>query len=331
MARGMRIAWFVHGRGKGHSVRTLAALPAFADHEIHLFGGGEAARALRGRPELNVIEPCLPGPSVLRQFPRRVRADLARLAPLRPDVLVSDGDGPSVHAARLLRIPVIAMSHGLVFGHACLPRGLPKRALVRERVNAASASWCASRRIAVHFAPLAARTAGTLVARPDPRPGLTKRASDGSIVSYFRDEGGEAWLALAARTGRPVLHFGTLSREIPGVITRAPSVEGFAHALERAAGVIATAGNHLPAECAELGIPMLALHAARDAEQRMNGLLVEHAGLGVRGVLEAPSLAAFARYAALLGVPRGAASGASLTVTEALRASLGGLFPASAP
>lgn len=322
----MRIAWFVHGRGKGHAIRARAALPRLEGRDVHVFGGGEARVLLGDVPGFTPITPSLPGPSVLRVFPRRVREDLDRLRALRPDLLVSDGDGPSVHAARLLGVPAIAMSHGLVFGHAHLPKGLPRVAILRERLNAASASWPVQRRIAVHFAPLVARTPGTIVARPDLREDLVRKPSDGALVAYFRDGGGEGWLSRLAARGHRVRLFGSLTRAIPGVEIEAPSIAGFAAALERAAGVVATAGNHLPAECAMLGVPILALHARADAEQAMNARLVEHARLGVAGVLDAPDDAAIVRYEDAL---RSGAAGpdrtrvrAMPTVSEALASSL---------
>lgn len=321
----MRIAWFVHGRGKGHSVRTLAALPSFDAHDVALFGGGEARVMLAHEPRFTPVEAVVPGASVIVRFPRRLRADLARLESFAPDVVISDGDGPSVFAARTLGVPAIAMSHGLIFGHTALPDGLPRLAILRERINAASASLPASRRIAVHFAALSPTTPGTIVARPDPRPGLARRANDGHLVAYFRDGGGEAWLAHAAAHGHRVRCFGRVRSPIEGVEVHPASVEGFARALESARGVIATAGNHLPAECGELGIPLLALHARGDTEQKMNAHLVVHAGLGESGRIDVVDPAVFARYVSRLGDTVSARRAPPLalpTVTEALVSSL---------
>ena len=71
-----------------------------------------------------------------------------------------------------------------------------------------------------------------------------------------------------------------------GVEVHPPNMQGFAEALGRCRAVVGSAGNHLPAECAMLGIPMLALHRESDPEHKMNAQLIEAAGIGIASALE---------------------------------------------
>jgi len=65
-----------------------------------------------------------------------------------------------------------------------------------------------------------------------------------------------------------------------------PNVTAFGKSLSRCRAVVGSAGNHLPAECAMLGIPMLALHREHDPEHELNARLVEAAGIGVAAEVE---------------------------------------------
>ena len=54
----------------------------------------------------------------------------------------------------------------------------------------------------------------------------------------------------------------------------------FLEALGCTRAVVASAGSQLISECAASGIPLFALHAANDDEQRINVALVKAAGIG---------------------------------------------------
>lgn len=284
-----RVAYFVHGRGRGHAARARVAIPRLrADgHDVHVFAGGQALELLADVTTARAILPCVPGSGLARAWSARMSHDVGVLSALRPDVVVSDGDGPSVHAALALGLPRLAVGHGLLFRHAALPSSIPRLARWRETINAASSSWPARRRVVVHFAPVTPRTEGTVIARPDLRDELTRARDEGFVLVYFRDGDGERWLrALARRGDRRVVCF-TNGAVPPGVERRAPDARAFADALSRCHAVVGSAGNHLPAECAMLGVPMLALHRADDVEQRMNAALVAHAGLGLAASMDA--------------------------------------------
>jgi len=302
----IRIAYFVHGRGKGHAVRTQAVMGSLrGSHQVKVFCAGESWDVLKDVAGAEPVLPCMPGKRMLASFKLRFRGDRERLRNWSPDLVVSDGDGPSVNAAKSLGIPVVAVGHGLVFRHTRLNAALPFRKHVRELVNVASSSWAASRRVAVHFAPVAPRTPGTYVARPDLRNEIDSDSTrEDFILAYFRDGNGKTALEQLVRRGHRIVLFGQ-SRSVPrGVELRAPDVTAFADALGRCRAVVGSAGNHLPAECAMLGIPMLALHREGDAEHEMNAHLVEHAGIGIAAGIERFTPEVVQRFEAELDKPR---------------------------
>jgi hypothetical protein len=277
-----RIAYFVHSRGRGHAVRTRAVLDGLDEYEVQVFGAGDALQVLRNQVNVEAVVPYAPGPRMARAFTRRLAADRRRLQKLEPSLVVSDGDGPSVHAAWSLGIPVLAVGHGLVFRHAHLPRGLSVGRRLREIINSGSSSWPAKRRVAVHFAPVTPSTEGTVVVRPDLDLRVCgARPREDFVLAYFRDDDGVEALERIAMRGHRVVLFGTPSRAPRGIEVRPPDFDAFRGALARCCGVVGSAGNQLPAECAMTGIPMLALYRGRDAEHSLNARLIETAGIGV--------------------------------------------------
>ena len=278
-----RIAYFVHGRGRAHAVRTRGVLERIPQaHDLRLYCAGSAYELLEAHPASEQVGLYAPGRGMAAAFARRFTADRLRLRAFDPDLVVSDGDGPSANAAWSLGVPMLAIGHGLVFRHAHLRTRLPWLARLRETINSASSSWPASRRVVVHFAPAEPATRGTVVVRPDFELRREEEANrDDLIVAYFRDDNGaEAVKRLAAR-GHRVLWFGTPPRAPRGVELQAPEVDAFRDALLRCKAVVGSAGNQLPAECAMLGLPMLAFHRDGDVEHAMNAQLIEDAGIGI--------------------------------------------------
>lgn len=324
-----RVAYFVHGRGRGHASRARAVLPRLLaeGHDLHVFAGGQALDLLADHGARE-IRACVPGPGLARAWLARLRHDVGLLAELAPDLVVSDGDGPSIHAALTLGLPRLAVGHGLLFRHAELPGDLSKLARARETLNAASSSWPAARRVVVHFAPVRARTQGTVIARPELRDGLVRARDEGFVLAYFRDGDGQRWLRALVARGHRVLCFG--SRDVPrGVERHDADPVAFADALSRCSAVVGSAGNHLPAECGLLGVPMLALHGRRDPEQAMNARLIAHAGIGVAGALDGPVERALRALEVFAPSPRVAAAVAAMpSASDAIAAEVARLTAA---
>ena len=301
-----RIAYFVHGRGKGHAVRSQAVLKRLgSEHQQRLYCAGEAFDVLGHLPNAEAVLTCAPGKDMLSAFALRFRADRKRLRRWRPDLVVSDGDGPSVNAARSLGIPVVSVGHGLIFWHTHLNGAVSPRKRLREALNVASSSWPATQRVAVHFAPVEPRTPGTRVARLDLRTAIEpSSAREEFILAYFRDDDGIAALEQLTRRGHRVVLFGRPPRVPRGAEVHAPSMQAFAQALARCRAVAGSAGSQLCAECAMLGLPFLALHRLTDAEHEMNSLLVEAEGIGISAALERCTADVIRRFEAEFEKPR---------------------------
>ena len=293
-----RIAYFVHGRGRGHAVRTRAVLKRLRpSDEVRLFCEGQAFDVLSHYQAAEEVLTYAPGKGMTRSFRLRLLGDRRRLRDWPPCVVVSDGDAPSVHAAWSLGVPVLAVGHGLVFRHTRLGARLEWRKLLREAINAGSSSWPAARRIAVHFAPVEPSTPGTHVVRPDLRvPVEPNRPREDFILAYFRDDNGTDALEQLRARGHRIVLFGRPPHAPRGVEVREPEVGAFTDALARCKAAVGSAGNQLPAECAMFGIPMLALHRRDDSEQEMNARLIEAAGIGIGGAFEELGLGLVKRF-----------------------------------
>ena len=293
-----RIAYFVHGRGRGHASRAVSIVPALraAGHDVTTFGGGQATDLLAAEPGHRDAPPLTPGWAGVRAAPGRLRDDLRALRALAPDVVITDGDLSAAVAARLLRRPSVAIGHDLVFSRCRLPPDLPAH-FVRAEQRSSLVVSRADVGVAVHFLPIEPARPRTRVARPALRPELAGAVTRGEhLVAYFRDRNGDDAVRRAARLGARVVCFGQELAGLPGVDARPFDRDGFAAALRSASGVIASAGSNVLAECVLLGKPVLALHHATEAEQALNARLAAAAGVAVAASFEALERATVERY-----------------------------------
>lgn len=290
---------------------------------MDVYAGGDAIAMLSDLGGVEV-DAFAPGPRLAGRFAARFLADRARLRALRPDVVVTDSDAPSLHAAVCARIPSIAIGHGLLLAHCRLPISLPLHRRIREAVNAGSASWLAHRVIVVHFGMLEPFDRRVTVARPDPRPELF--GGDAPRTDALLVYGGQSDLSAYVRElharGHELVVFGRASDPPEGVTVEAPDVARFAAALRACRGVVGTAGSNLVAEAGALGRPLLALAPMHMIEQQVNARLAENDGFAIAAAAEQVDVAAIERFEALLtrGVPKVELQ--TPIVTEALLACL---------
>ena len=295
----MRIAYFLHGRGRGHASRSAPVIARLRQrgHQCQVFAGGDALDILHGDEGLRPWAPTLPGAAMPRTLLRQYRAALTYLREEHVDLVVSDGDMPSLLAARTLGMRTLALGHDVVFSRCALPSGLDRGALWRQRVNGVG-TWLAAQAVAVHFLPIQPARPNTWVARPDTRamsaPSTTQ--PEEHLVAYFRDPNAAPFLDLLARRGPPLRLYGWRGEPIAGVEVRPFDQDAFAQDVATARGVVGSSGSNLIAEALLLGKPLLALHAARDAEQLLNAQLVAASGAGVRGCLDEPAQPAVDRF-----------------------------------
>ncbi len=278
------ILYALHGRGRGHASRSLPVVRQLRANgwEVVVQGGGDALDLAAPSDGLVPADPVRPGVFMPFDTGRRLWSDHQRL--LAADLVISDGDLPTALAAKRRGTPCLLVGHDLVFSRCRLPPGMPRWALVKQRLNAwhGEPLW-RTPAIAVHFLPILPRTPDTRVARPatpswpdDPAPTPSHR-----LVAYTRDGDGAELLRAAAERGWPIDWFGPGARAMPGVVPHPFARESFMRHLRSASGVIGSAGSNLLAECVFAGCPVFAVHDERDAEQALNARLVTETRVGV--------------------------------------------------
>lgn len=338
-----RIAYFVHGRGRGHATRARSAIPALqqAGFEVEVHAGGDALPWLQPLGEVLACEVIRPGAAGPLRWRARVRRDLRALRERPAAALVTDGDGPCLVAARVLGIPAVAVGHGLLFAHARLPP-LPPRLRVPEMLNAASSSVLAQRRVAVHFLPAEPRDPRTTIARPDFAADFAAAVPGELALAYFRDDNGAALLRalspLWSRAGvAQVLCFHAPGkRDLPAIdgVRYAPlSPEAFRAELPRARAVIGSAGSNLLAECVHLHRPLLCQYLPGDREQAMNAALATRARVAEALRSDEDPAATAARFVARLAADDFATidlAGALPPASEAIARAVQACLPVSA-
>jgi UDP-N-acetylglucosamine--N-acetylmuramyl-(pentapeptide) pyrophosphoryl-undecaprenol N-acetylglucosamine transferase len=308
------IHYAVHGHGRGHASRARAVVARLIEggHRVSLLAGGDGLSLLTelvdaspGKVTLTPRTPILPGPDAIPTLLGRAQADFRRLRKARPALVISDGDQALLLAARMADVPSLAIGHDLVFSACALPPGLPAVSLARERANSLVPTRLSDARIAVHFLPITPGRPGTHVARPRP----PERVETSSVelpkhpylLAYLSDGDRDDVLARLAAADVDVVVFGEGLTARGRVRVEPVSRVRFAAHLARAAGVVATAGSNVLAECVLARRPVLALHTGKHHEQALNAALVEQAGIGRACRIDALSsdvVRTFARRAA---------------------------------
>ena len=136
------------------------------EHEVAVYGGNDADDLLGELVNYERIRPILPGIRSINSIPGRIIGDRKRLKSRNIELLISDGDAPSLVAARTLNIPAIAIGHSLIFTRCHLPPGLTKWALKAQTKSAYWATHWAQAWIAVHFLPLRVACDKTWLTQP---------------------------------------------------------------------------------------------------------------------------------------------------------------------
>jgi uncharacterized protein (TIGR00661 family) len=301
----MRIAYGVHGYGRGHATRALAVLDALAArHELQLFAGGDAHDLLRTRFPVSRV-PCL---GLAYRHGRRdtwltLRNNLQHLTDLlrggagvtavasemrdfAPDVVICDAEPWTNAAAQKLGVPRISFDHFGVLVHCevALPLAdwfeslldrLAYRWLMRwpERVLVSSFFRAEPRRPSVK---LVGPLQGALVRRFQPSVGQ-------HLLVYFNQGPSQLtprMLEELASIGSEVRLYGLGCAGQRGAIRfRAPMREGFLEDLASCRAVLSTAGNQLMGEAMAYAKPVLVVPEAT-VEQRLNAREIVRMGIG---------------------------------------------------
>jgi len=303
---GVRIAYGVHGYGRGHATRVLALLPELAKrHEVRVFAGGDAFELLARRFPAERI-PFLSFD--YRDFRLSLASTIAanagmawdlfargpfsrrleeRLLDLGPEVVVSDSEPLLLRAARRLGIPTVGLDHVGVIAH-CRPR-VP----LRDRLQLAAQA--AVYRLVV--GPVERAVVSSFYEAPPRRPGvrcvspilresvLGATPFRGAHLLVYFNNGDRLYAPHVESALRaldcPVRVYGAGREGQDGNVFYAPIDEDrFVADLAGCRAVFATGGHQLISEALHLGKPIL-VSPERSAEQRLNAFQVEALGVGV--------------------------------------------------
>jgi len=284
------IHYYVHGRGRGHATRALSVIPALerAGYRLRVFAGKAALPVLRQYTRCGPIHSLLPD-DVLSTVPKLLQRTLwAGTRGLRrsPLAVISDGDLPSSVASALVRVPVIAIGHGLVFSHCQPAPEVDGNAWAREARKATRASHGSVRQVPVSFCALATTSSSTVLSRHALGLAARRDRRGGGVVCYFRDDNARHVIAALRACGVTPVLFAPEDPKLPGVHFEPLNRQRFLAALGDADAVVSSAGHQLISEALELGVPHLTLYATGDDEQKLNVEMLQAARLGEGAALE---------------------------------------------
>lgn len=328
----MKIAYGVHGYGRGHATRAFPILEHLcSEYEVKIFAGGDAYGILADQFDVIRI-PCLSfdkkgtRKSVLRTLTKNASniADLIlrgvgyqivreSLEQLQPNVVISDSEGWTGRAAFDLNIPRIAFDHHGIFTH-CTPSmsKLDKLRLTGDniiykqlipkpdRILASSfySAPCKHDRVSVVPAILRNEVYG-------------HESTEGDhLVAYFSK--GLAALShnvVDALTSLPydVRMYGTHDKGSYKNIQFKKIGRKFLKDLASCRAVISTAGNQLVGECMYYKKPMLVM-PEDSVDQRTNARHVDIMGIGIATTFEAFDKATVAHFLSRLDYYKAKAS-----------------------
>lgn len=284
------VHYYVHGRGRGHATRALSVIPALerAGYRLRVFAGKAALPVLRQHTPCAPIHSLLPD-DVLSTLPKLVQRTLwAGTRGLRrsPLAVLSDGDLPSSVASALVRVPVIAIGHGLVFSHCQPPPEVDGEAWAREARKATRASHGSIRQVPVSFCALTTTAGSSVLSRHTLGLAPRRDRRRGGVVCYFRDHNARHVVGALRACGVTPVVFASEDPQLPGVRFEPLNRQRFLAALAEADAVVSSAGHQLISETLELGVPQLGLYATGDDEQKLNVEMLRAARLGEGAALE---------------------------------------------
>ncbi len=288
-----RLLYALSGQGRGHASRVRAMADALRarGHTVRLACGGPNADRFEAQGEPVLRLPTLEqviqrnGVSMTRTFAHNLprvlsaRRTIGRLERAiedwQPDAVATDFEPFVPRAAKRMGVPVASVDHQHLLTHTDWQADLdasPNARFIRFVIDAMIPEAEATVVTSFYFPP-ATRDA-TFVA-----PILTEDVTglrptrDGPLLVYVNASRGmhEMTRRLDA-LGVPVVAYGLPYSSSSRVAHRSASRTGFLADLERARGVICTAGFTLLAECRHLGKPVLALPNGGVFEQKLNAL-----------------------------------------------------------
>ena len=305
----MKIAYGVHGYGRGHSSRALAVLPHLtARHDVLVLAGCDAYAVLRN--DYNVVRiPMIQYqhrqsgkvsnwktlvqsiPNVLDWTLRGAGLEMVCgvLEEFGPDVVMSDSDPWTHWAARRMGLGRISFDHFGALAYCEWPMSLKDR--LRCRFESAIYRWImagmSDRTVVVSFYRGEPRRPGVCVVGPVLREAVHKAQPErGDYLLAYMSNGHVNFTqrVINALKGLsvPVVVYGAGREGVEGNLDfRPPSNTRFVDDLARCRAVFSTAGNQLISETMHFRKPLLVL-PEDSFEQRLNAAAIDRMQIGVR-------------------------------------------------
>lgn len=304
----MRIAYGVHGHGRGHAMRALAVLPELTRrHDVTVLAGGDAYHALY--PEYPVVRI----PTVCYHYDKQGRisnyltakrnlppildaklqgstfelvADILRES--KPDIVLTDSEVYTHSVAHRLGLPRITFDH---FGLLAYCRH-EVASLDRLRLwgNSLVYRWLfgePDRAIVSGFFHAPSTRPGVRVVGPVIREEVRQTpATRGEHLLVYLSKGHHEFTSQIEQAlmslDCPVRVYGTPRRGMQGNLQFKPVANlPFIEDLASCRAIFATAGNQLCGEVIHFGKPMLVMPIGC-MEQRLNALHIERMGVGMQ-------------------------------------------------
>ncbi len=302
----MRIAYGIHGYGRGHATRALAVLPELKKrHDILILAGGDAYDLLC--PDYMVQRiPTLryyygnksersTRQTIARNFPSFL--DLYMNGPsfenvceilehFKPDVVISDAEVWSLRAAGQLGIPRIAFNHFGILVY-CTPK-----VSWRDKIDLFLEMWTyrylmgrPDRAVVSSFYRRPPKFDGVRLVGTLLRPEITQtKPTRGEHLLVYLNKGQHQFTPRIEQALHgleiPVRIYGADQRRSYDNLTFRPlSNLPFVEDLASARAVLSTAGNQLVGEAVYFGKPMLVI-PEKTVEQRLNAGALEDLGIG---------------------------------------------------
>lgn len=303
-----RILYGIHGYGRGHAARAQAVLPELTRrHDVRVLAGDDAWDQLHDRfeviriPTLRYYYNAKRQRSVWQTLKRGIPAMLdmfldgaicqmiqTEIRHFQPDVVLSDSEGFTHHAAKSAGLPRISFDHYGVLAHCRLDLNPWDRFVLRSEVPVYDMLVAKpDRAVAVAFFEGEPKRPGVRIVGPILRELVrsTEPTDAGHLLVYFTNAQTHFTQKVEQALhslDMPIRVYGPKREGTEGNITFCPiGNEPFVRDLASCRAVFSTAGNQLISEAIHFSKPLLLL--PEDVlEQRINAHYVSQWGIGMR-------------------------------------------------
>jgi uncharacterized protein (TIGR00661 family) len=295
-----QILYGVNGEGSGHSTRAKQVITYLQrqGHRVHIVSFDRGLRNLsesfpvteifglrltyinnRVRYKRTLASNLIKAPRAARSLKQLVRL----IEEKNIDLVITDFEPLSCHAAHRKRLPVIAIDnqHAITNTRISLPSGY-RRDVAAVKLITRMMTPRADAYIVLSFFPAPVKRRNTFVFPPIVRQEVlstTPHSGDYALVYVTSPAKDVAALLKLVRYKFIAYGFGC-EGEDGNILFKKPSMDGFLRDLAGAGAVIANAGFSLVSETLYLGKPYLAIPVKSQFEQTFNAYYVDKMGYG---------------------------------------------------